>query len=806
MNAEHRRPGTRRAGRKVSIVLVLLTTTVGAFAASPAVALDPGFGPAGAGVVRIVDPGALHGTNVAALADGSLVTLSGRSSDSGTPVLQRVTSVGSLDASFGDPLTPGRLELTANAGPGDLRVDGSDRVIAAATVSTTGSNGGHAYPTVFRLLGDGTLDPTFKGWLSFDAPGRVSRLVAVDGAIVLTDWSSFRQQACLERLTVSDGSIDTAFGPAATPGRVCLDVAGLTGAFGYGLADGSYALVVPAPGELRVLHVTSLGATIDLRVVPFDSDIVWNLAGRPDGTVVVAALGRDGSFVRRYRADWTPDPTFNAQGATAGTVRFNERVVGMDLRNDGRVLVVGERNRQAIVLLLTSDGRADGALEAGGQQRGAMVLPRGSYASWSPNHSLFEDATTDASGKVVAVGAEDQVDGFTTLASATVIARSEAVGPESPTPSGLLRPMVPTRILDTRPGDDRIGYAGSKPGPGATVLVDVAGRAALPPTGVAAVLMNLTATEASGPGYVTVWPSGAPRPTASNLNIERAGQTLPNLVLAPVGADGRIAIYTQAGTHIVADVVGWFPTGGGLQTLVPERVLDSRASAGPIGYVGPKPVSGQTTALQIAGKAGLPATGVDVAILNVTITESEASGYVSVWPAGMPRPLLSNLNVAGPGRTAQNLVVVPVGTGGAVDLYGQSGGHLVVDLVGWLPVGTGFRPWPQDQARILDTRDGVGAAHNLGAGDTVRVRAALGRSIVVANVTATEAAGPGYVTVWPAGAPRPMASNLNLEAAGQTIPNLVVVATGPDGGFDVFSQSGTGLVADVFGSFPVPPD
>ena len=58
---------------------------------------------------------------------------------------------------------------------------------------------------------------------------------------------------------------------------------------------------------------------------------------------------------------------------------------------------------------------------------------------------------------------------------------------------------------------------------------------------------------------MTVHPGGEARPTASNLNYV-AGQTIPNLVVAKVGAGGIVSIYTSASTHLIADVVGYFPT------------------------------------------------------------------------------------------------------------------------------------------------------------------------------------------------------------------------------------------------------
>jgi hypothetical protein len=51
--------------------------------------------------------------------------------------------------------------------------------------------------------------------------------------------------------------------------------------------------------------------------------------------------------------------------------------------------------------------------------------------------------------------------------------------------------------------------------------------------------------------------SGTATPLASNLNFV-AGQTVPNLVIAKVGADGKVAVYNSAGSrHIIFDVVGW---------------------------------------------------------------------------------------------------------------------------------------------------------------------------------------------------------------------------------------------------------
>jgi len=79
---------------------------------------------------------------------------------------------------------------------------------------------------------------------------------------------------------------------------------------------------------------------------------------------------------------------------------------------------------------------------------------------------------------------------------------------------------------------------------------------------VSAVVLNVTVVAPVGAGFVTVFGDGSPRPGASNLNFVR-GQTVPNLVVAPVGVSGKVDLYNgSAGSvQLVADVSGWFRSG-----------------------------------------------------------------------------------------------------------------------------------------------------------------------------------------------------------------------------------------------------
>ncbi|TPG18364.1 hypothetical protein EAH86_08350, partial [Pedococcus bigeumensis] len=194
------------------------------------------------------------------------------------------------------------------------------------------------------------------------------------------------------------------------------------------------------------------------------------------------------------------------------------------------------------------------------------------------------------------------------------------------------------------------------------VDLQVVGRGGVPASGVGAVVLNVTAVAPTRSGYLTVFPSGQVRPTASNLNFV-AGQAVANLVIVKVGAGGKVALYNSSGqTHLVADVMGWYPSGSEYAALAPSRVLDTRAGVGaPKAAVG----SGGLVDLQVVGRGGVPASGVGAVVLNVTAVAPTRSGYLTVFPSGQVRPTASNLNFVA-GQAVANLVIVKVGAGGKV--------------------------------------------------------------------------------------------------------------------------------------------
>jgi hypothetical protein len=309
------------------------------------------------------------------------------------------------------------------------------------------------------------------------------------------------------------------------------------------------------------------------------------------------------------------------------------------------------------------------------------------------------------------------------------------------------------------------------------------------------VALNVTVTQPSATGFLTVFASGTRRPPTSNLNFAPA-QTVPNLVLAKVGAGGQVEVVVSAGrAHVLMDVVGWFGSdqstvpGSRVVAQAPTRVLDTRAGAN----VGP----GRTIDVRVA-PAGSKVTGV---VINLTGTQPSAATFVTAYPADLPaRPPTSNLNLAA-GQTRPNLVMVRVPASGIVRLYNHAGStHLIVDVIGRFEATAsldnvpGGRLLALDSAvRVVDTR--VGAPLR-GPGTATwsfaQIDATTPGDMVgaVVNATATQASASTYLTLFAAGGAPPVASNLNVRP-GQNIANLVVGAVSADDRISVFNAAGT---------------
>ena len=369
-------------------------------------------------------------------------------------------------------------------------------------------------------------------------------------------------------------------------------------------------------------------------------------------------------------------------------------------------------------------------------------------------------------------------------------------------------------------------------GPPRRIEIPVVGRTVTAPDGtvstipanVTAVSLNVAAVDPMGSGFVSVWPCAAERPLASNLNYTR-GSIVGNGVIAPVDADGSTCVYSHVATDAVIDIGGWFgpadATGSGFVAVTPKRLVDSRDGTGvPRGRVRPEsPITLQIIGAGVQRIDGssltIPPSAVAAAI-NVTAVTPTGPGYVTVWPCGVDRPVVSTVNFSA-GDIRANGAIAPLGADGTLCFYSHVATDLVVDVVGWFTAGTDARSSGFVSAvpqRWVDTREGIGAASLLRPVQPLQVPV-TGREMSVdgelvaipadaeaisMNITAVEPSAGGFATVWPCGTTRPLAANLNYPA-GRTTANNVVASIGAGGSVCVYTHSDTEFVIDVTGWF-----
>lgn len=360
--------------------------------------------------------------------------------------------------------------------------------------------------------------------------------------------------------------------------------------------------------------------------------------------------------------------------------------------------------------------------------------------------------------------------------------------------------LTPKRVIDTRPGS-AVGTANPTRIVGGTSIdVDVAGPLGKTAADVAgaAVVLNVTGILPSAQTYLQVFPSGEARPLSSNLYLNPQ-QTLPNLVVAKVGANGKVSIFNAAGTvDVAADLMGFYPSASDYKAVTPKRVLDTRPGVA-VGVAAGRVGQGQSIVADLRSQGVPPDAG--AVVLNVTAINPTAESYVSVFPANGAQPFVSNLNFS-PNETIPNLVIVKLDSEGKVRLFNAVGSvDLAADLLGYISgdsaAFTGVLP-----ARVYDTRVSGGPMQ---AGETIELPmrgtggVPAGAKAVVVNVTAADITGESYLAVYPGDAAQPNASNLYLTP-GDVVPNLVIAKLSATGTIKIFNAANSAnVIVDVMG-------
>ncbi|MBB5870801.1 hypothetical protein F4553_004180 [Allocatelliglobosispora scoriae] len=388
---------------------------------------------------------------------------------------------------------------------------------------------------------------------------------------------------------------------------------------------------------------------------------------------------------------------------------------------------------------------------------------------------------------------------------------------------GTYYPFLPQRIMDTRTGN---GTTKAPIGSNGVRHLQVTGRGGVAATGVSAVVLNVTVVSPASSGYLTVYPTGVPRPTSSALNFAK-GWTGANSVTVAVGTGGQIDIFNASSSaDVIVDVAGFFAAndsvlggyglGGQFQSVYPERLFDSRYSGDGSrldqDYFVSTPVDyGDENNSHIRAFA-----------VNITAVSPLGSGYLTAWDGGDTFPSTSTLNFAA-GKTVPNMAIVPAGPcyicegdwyeKPSISIYTSQATHILVDIVGVFDDSSledGLRFTPITPTRIADTRTPLGLPGALGPNSTgvlttpSSVITEPDTSALALNVTAVNPTASTWLTVWPNGVeglPQPTISSLN-PAKGQTVPNAVITVIGPEEAFNIYNNAGTThVLIDVVGTF-----
>jgi len=238
----------------------------------------------------------------------------------------------------------------------------------------------------------------------------------------------------------------------------------------------------------------------------------------------------------------------------------------------------------------------------------------------------------------------------------------------------------PFRLFDTRDDSGEATVPVGKVEPNEVLEVSVAGTDGLPTDDIAAVVLNLVATEGEQPGFVSAFPCADGFQTTSNLNFFEQ-QSRANAAVVPVDDDGKICFLANQRVHLVADVVGYFAAGEGFQATGPTRMFDNRTGEGGV-ETDPVKAPNVLEFDPFAAELGLPEQGVTALSISVVATEGEVPGFLTVYPCADGDGGTSTLNFQAD-RSIANAIFVPVDDAGTICFVSNQNVQVVADLTGW---------------------------------------------------------------------------------------------------------------------------
>jgi hypothetical protein len=311
----------------------------------------------------------------------------------------------------------------------------------------------------------------------------------------------------------------------------------------------------------------------------------------------------------------------------------------------------------------------------GSEPNFVTVYPTGWAVPTVSSLNLMRPAEINANLVTVKTGTGGQIDVFTRVPCHVIV---DVLGYYEPVSEAVSEGRFIGLEQARRAADTRPNYAAS----GSTTVVDVSTWV---PPDASSVVINLAATQCTGPGYFTAFSYADDTvPSTSSLNVIDVGTTRAAGVIVPVsdiGGKRRIKIFTLTAAKLIVDVNGYF-TGpassvsqvGLFVPLAPTRILDTR-EPGQIGRMWPKWV--------VEGIVPAPAAEGSAIVGNLTAVGTRNSGFLTISAARLPIPGTSNVNCVGTGAVVPNHVITPITETHGFQVYSSHGAHVLFDIAGY---------------------------------------------------------------------------------------------------------------------------